>query len=176
MRYYSSVKWRPYVTEWHTYNATDPPARRIYQVSINATSGNRSEGTTSRPPSEPSSDQQSHQLVSPSWISACTPSVQGGAWLYSWRGWTHTPSAWWGGGKATQLSSTSTRQKIVSPRAYRPICLNMEPTRSFCQLAPGTSATQHARAFKAPSPRGFYRPGIVSVWSWRHKYCLFSPL
>ena len=54
-----SVQWRPCIAEWHTYDATAPPVRRLSQVSRKATSGNRSKGTTSRPPSEPSHNQQS---------------------------------------------------------------------------------------------------------------------
>ena len=93
-----SVQRRTYVSEWHTYDATAPPARRLYQFSIKATSGNRSKGKTSRPPSEPSYNKQALQSVSPRQKSARTPSVQGGAWLSSWSKWTQTPSAWWGGG------------------------------------------------------------------------------
>ena len=76
-----SVQWRPFVAEWHTYDATATPARRLSQVSRKATSGNRSKGTTSRPPSEPSYNQQALQSVSPRRISAHSLLAGGGLTL-----------------------------------------------------------------------------------------------
>ena len=104
------------------------------------------------------------------------PPFRGGGWFSSWCGWTRTPSAWWGGGGATQCSATSTQWQIVSPKASQPRCSNMSHTRYFFRLTPATSAKQHSRDLKAPSARGFCRPGTGSVWYWQHKYRRFSPL
>ena len=123
------VQWCPCVTKWHTYDATAPPARRLSQVSRKATGGNRSKEMTSRPPPEPSCNQQSHKLFSRWRTSARSSSVQRGVWISSWHGWKQTPSAWWGGGGATRLSTTSTQRQRVSSWAYWPRCFSMEPTR-----------------------------------------------
>ena len=150
--------------------------RHLSKVSIKATSGNRSEGTISRPPSEPLSDQKARKSVSPRRTLACTPSVQGVCGSpHGAGGPRHHPSVG-GGGVATRLSATSTLWQRVSPKAYQPRCLNMAPTRSLYQLNLENSSTRRSRALKDPSTRGFWRPGIGSVWSWRHKYFVFSPL
>ena len=47
-------------------------------------------------------------------------------------------------------------------------------TGSLWKLVP--SGTQGPSGPLLPLTRGVWRPGIVSVWSWRHKYYLFSPL
>ena len=71
------VQWRPFFAKWHTFDVMDPPERLFYQGTRKSTSGNRTEGKTSRPPSEPSSEQQSCQSASPRQTSAHAPSVQG---------------------------------------------------------------------------------------------------
>ena len=126
-----SDQWQPCVANYHTYDVTAPPTRSLYRISRKATSGNIYKGTTSRPPSELFSDKQAHQSVSLRRTSARTISCRWGSWLSSWRKWNQTQSAWWGGDGVTQISSTSTRQKIVLLRAYWLRCSNMEPTRSF---------------------------------------------
>ena len=169
-------QWRPCVAEWNTFDAMELPARRLSQVTREAKSGNRSEVTISRPPSDPSSEKQARRLASLRHKSERAPSVQVGSWFSSWRGCTRTSSFWWGGGGATQFSAIFTRRQRVSPKSSQPRCSNMLHTRYFRRLALATSAKQHSRALKAPSTRGFCRPATGSVWYWRHKYCLFSPL
>ena len=72
------IQWQPYVSEWHTYDAIAPLEIRQSQVTRKATSGNRYEGTTSDPPSEPSSEQQARRSNLPRQKSVRIPSVQGG--------------------------------------------------------------------------------------------------
>ena len=154
----------------------EPSARHLSQVTRTSKSGNRSEGTTSRPPSELSSKHQARQSALSRHKPEHAPSVQGGGGFSSWCGWTRTPSAWWGGGVATLCSATSTEWQMFSPKASQPRCSNMSHTRYFFRLTPATSAKLHSRDLKAPSARGFCRPGTGSVWYWQHKYRRFSPL
>ena len=47
------VQWRPCIAEWNTFYAMAPPVKRLSQVSRRPSSGNRTEGTTLFPPSDP---------------------------------------------------------------------------------------------------------------------------
>ena len=87
-------------------------------------------------PSELSSAHQAGPLDLQRPTLAHTPSVQGGLWIYAWRRWNHTPSAWWGGwplhdGK--ELPGRSSAKKIVWH-------LRAHPSHAFRKLVP--SGTQ----------------------------------
>ena len=162
------VQWRTCVAEWHTFDAMALPARRLSQVSRRPPSGNRSQGTTSRLPSDPSSERQAQKLGSPRQTSAHDHYEQAGPWISSWHGWTETPSAKWGGGGVIQCSATSTEQQRVSPKASQKRCSNMAHTRSFFCITPTTSAKRHSRALKAPFTRvsgGLvqYQCGLINI-------------
>ena len=47
---------------------------------------------------------------------------------------------------------------------------------AYVLIPPAHAGNYFQAAVKGPYPRGFWKPGTGSVWSWQHKYHLFRPL
>ena len=76
------VQWQLCGDEFHTFNAPAPTARRLFQWSKEATSGNISADTRSRPPTDLSSAQLYQLLDSSRHTLMRAPSARGEPWIY----------------------------------------------------------------------------------------------
>ena len=124
----------------------------------------------SHQPSAPLSKLLAFTLGSHRYMSEPNTSNREGKCQSSWRGWTQTSSASWGGGAVKPCCNTSTTWPIVSTMTLASKCFNITTTRSFFPRKPISSATRRRRTLSHLPQRVFWGPGTGLVWTWRNQY------